>query len=167
MILTAQEEYGLRCALCLARAQRRGEGGDGSLTLGEVAEREGMTTAYAGKLLRVLVQGGLVDSTRGRGGGYSLARVASEVPVSEVLQVLGSKFYDGEICTKAPGVVDDKPAFCVHNSNCSIRSLWTGLQSLIDGFLAGLSLADLVGDEDRAGRRIEANAQAALGRQEE
>lgn len=167
MILTAQEEYGLRCALCLARAQRRGESGDGSLTLGDVAEREGMTTAYAGKMLRVLVQGGLVESTRGRGGGYTLARAADQVPVSEVLQVLGSKFYDGEICSKVPGQVDDKPALCVHNSNCSIRSLWTGLQALIDGFLAGLSLADLVGDEDGAGRRIEANAYAALGRQEE
>ncbi len=69
MILTAQEEFGLRCVLTLTRAGR-----GGSLTLGQVAEAEGLTTAYAGKLMRLLVLGNFVESTRGRSGGYRLTR---------------------------------------------------------------------------------------------
>ena len=100
MILTAQEEYGLRCALSLARVAP-GE----SLTLSQVAEAEGLTTAYAGKLMRLLVQAGLVESTRGRTGGYSLTRDPGEITVTEVVGPLGGPFYDGEICTKTASAV--------------------------------------------------------------
>ncbi len=139
MILTAQEEYGLRCALHLARAQSRP---DSACNLAAVAAGEGLTQPYAGKLLRVLVSAGLVESTRGRAGGYTLTRAAAEIPVSELLHALGSKFYDGDICADAP-----TERLCVHNSDCAVRSLWGGLQSAIDQYLSRISLADLIGDE--------------------
>jgi len=140
LILTAQEEYGIRCALTLARAQARGED---ALTLTQVAEAEGLTPPYAGKLLRILVQSGLVESTRGRAGGYRLLRPIREISVAEVLSGLGSKIYDGEICKRPPG----EPGLCVHNSDCSVRSLWTGLQTMIDRYLSDTSLYDLITDE--------------------
>jgi len=143
MILTSQEEYGLRCALTLARAQRAARSGDAdeSLTLAQIAEAEGLTGPYAGKILRVLVQSGLVESTRGRSGGYRLVRPAGEIPVSALLHGLGGKFYDGDICSTAP------TGLCVHNNDCAIRSLWVGLQQLVDGYLGRTSLAELIGDE--------------------
>ena len=151
MILTSQEEYGLRCALTLARAQQAGHPGspgDGALTLGQIASAEGMTSPYAGKLLRVLVQSGLIESTRGRSGGYSLTRPAAEIPVSAVLHGLGGKIYDGEICSTAPG------GLCVHNNDCAIRSLWMGLQQLVDGYLSRTTLADLIGDESSVSKSM-------------
>lgn len=140
MILTAQEEYGIRCALSLARAQARGEE---ALTLTQVAEAEGLTPPYAGKLLRILVQADLVESTRGRSGGYRLQRPAREISVAQTLEALGSKIYDGEICKRPPGEV----GLCVHNNDCSVRSLWTGLQTMIDRYLGETSLHDLITDE--------------------
>lgn len=138
MILTAQEEYGLRCALSLARVAP-----EASLTLSQIAEAEGLTTAYAGKLMRLLVQAGLVESTRGRSGGYRLTRRAAQISVGEVVGPLGGPFYDGEICTR-PATASE---LCVHNNDCAVRSVWSGLQGMIDQYLAEVSLSDLVSDE--------------------
>src|SRR2546430_15546874 len=70
MRLSAQEEYGLRCLLQVAR------GHEGSTTTPEIAEREGLSQAHVHKLMRFLRRGGLVKSVRGRKGGYQLARPA-------------------------------------------------------------------------------------------
>ncbi|HEX6184752.1 MAG TPA: Rrf2 family transcriptional regulator, partial [Pyrinomonadaceae bacterium] len=69
MKVSAQEEYGLRCLLQLA------QWGEGEyLTLGQIAEREGISSANAGKLLWILSKANLVSSIRGTKGGYRLAR---------------------------------------------------------------------------------------------
>jgi len=65
MKISAQEEYGLRCLLQLARAEVMGE----SLTLGQLAQLEGISTANAGKLMWILSKAALVQSTRGIKGG--------------------------------------------------------------------------------------------------
>ena len=140
MILTAQEEYGIRCAVTLARAQREGHD---YLTLNQIAEAEGLTNPYAGKVVRLLVQAGLVESTRGRLGGYSLARPAGEVSVAETLHALGTKFYDGEICQRPSG----EHSLCIHNPECSLRAFWGGLQRLIDDYVDRTKLSDLLGGE--------------------
>ena len=145
MILTAQEEYGLRCALSLARVAP-----DEALTLSQIAEAEGLTTAYAGKLMRLLVQAGLVDSTRGRTGGYSLTRDPADITVNQIVGPLGGPFYDGEICNKTPSAL----SLCVHNNDCAVRSLWSGLQGMIDRYLGQVSLRDLVSDEATMNRTM-------------
>ena len=68
MKISAQEEYGLRCLLQLAQS-----GDKGSATLPEIAAAEGLSVPYAAKLLSVLRQAGLIESVRGRSGGYRLA----------------------------------------------------------------------------------------------
>ena len=124
MILTAQEEYGLRCALSLARAGR-----EESLTLSRIAVAEGLTTAYAGKLMRL----------------------PASIKVSEVVGPLGGPFYDGEICTRPASA----SALCVHNNDCAVRSLWSGMQGMIDSYLAQVSLSDLVRAEATMERTME------------
>jgi len=84
MKISAQEEYGLRCLLQLAYLNA-GE----SLTLSQIAEREGISVAHAGKLLWILNKARLVHSTRGTKGGYQLARPAADIHLSEVIKVLG------------------------------------------------------------------------------
>ena len=84
MKISAQEEYGLRCLLQLARAETIGA----SLTLSQLAQLEGISTANAGKLLWILSKAGLVQSTRGIKGGYSLARPASQIRLNQVIRVL-------------------------------------------------------------------------------
>ena len=152
MILTAQEEFGLRCALTMARAGLDETGEPASVTLGQVAEAEGLTVAYAGKIMRLLVQASLIESTRGRSGGYRLVRPAEEIVVADVVHALGGKIYNGEICSRSAS----GDGLCVHNSDCAVRSLWSGLQTMIDVFMARITLRDLVVDEATMERTVAA-----------
>ena len=69
MRLSAQEEYGLRCLLQVAKSATAGP-----IAINEIATREGISPEYAAKLMRALRRAGLVISTRGAAGGYHLAR---------------------------------------------------------------------------------------------
>ena len=138
MKISAQEEYGLRCLVQLARAETQGE----SLTLGQIAEREGLSVANAGKLLWILGKAGIVQSTRGTKGGYSLARPASEIRLNEVIRVLDTDTVDA-FCKTHAGVMD----VCVHTSDCGIRPVIVGLHEAVQNALAEITLAQLVGTE--------------------
>ncbi len=151
MKFTAQEEYGLRCALNLARAFGD-EGRDSAfMTVGAIARAEGLSVQYVGKLFRILAKAGLVESVRGCKGGYRLARAPTVVKVAEVLSALGGKFYEPKICERYVG---DR-SFCVHTNDCSIRSLWSGLQVIIDAVLSNTTLADLTASERPMAQWIE------------
>jgi Rrf2 family protein len=69
MKLSANEEYVLRCLVRIGYA-----GKAGSLTIPEMSRAEGVSPAYAAKILRVLRKGGFVKAERGEEGGYTLAR---------------------------------------------------------------------------------------------
>ncbi|MGH7739374.1 MAG: RrF2 family transcriptional regulator [bacterium] len=139
MKFSALDEYGLRCMLQMAR-----KGPGGTLTIVELAQSEALTVAHVGKLMTLLRKGGLVQSIRGQSGGYQLARPAEAISVNEVLEALGGKFYSREeYCSKFPG----QQEACVHSVDCSIRSLWTGLERVITGYLSKSKLSDLVMSE--------------------
>jgi Rrf2 family protein len=141
MKITAQEEYGLRCLLRLARAL-----GGQPLTIPEIATAENLSQPYVGKLLAVLRQAGLVESTRGRTGGYHLARPAAEIRLGEVMLVLGEPlFEDPGYCDKHAGPETSGP--CVHMDSCSIKGLWQTLEQWLRHILDQVSLDDLLHNE--------------------
>jgi Rrf2 family protein len=135
--LLAQEEYGLRCLVQVARHR-----GAEPLTIPEIAGREGLSPEYTAKLMRALRTGGLVASTRGASGGYRLARPASEITAWEVLEVLGGSFFPESFCDSHPGQKRD----CVHTVDCSIRSLWQRVEGVVRKMLEAVSIADLAGE---------------------
>jgi Rrf2 family protein len=138
MHITAQEEYGLRCLLRVARHQS----GDPMRTQ-EVAVAEGLSLEYAAKLMRILKNGGFVGSTRGSAGGYLLARPASEISVWEVLEVLDGPLYEEKFCNTHTGSQRD----CTRSTDCSIRALWRNMNGILKGALSAITLADLTRDE--------------------
>lgn len=140
MKFSAQEEYGLRCLLQIARL-----GTEGSLTIPEISRHEGMTATHVAKLLMILRKEGFVTSTRGQSGGYTLARPANTITVSEVLEALGGKLYDAEFCGKHSGQL----SICTHAVDCSVRSLWQVIQQAVDGVVERLTLADLAQSGER------------------
>ena len=83
MKISAQEEYGLRRLVQLATLSR-----EESLTLNQIAEREGISVANAGKLMWLLNKAGFVSATRGTKGGYTLARPAGDIYLNEIIRVL-------------------------------------------------------------------------------
>jgi len=137
MRLTAQEEYGLRCLLQVAR------GHEAATTTPEIAEREGLSDAHVHKLMRLLRRGGLVKSVRGRKGGYQLARPADQVNIGAVLAVLGDSFYSTEFCGEHAG----NERTCVRNSDCSIRALWMAVERAMQRALQSTKLSDLLRSE--------------------
>ena len=137
MKISAQEEYGLRCLVQLANLQ----GGE-SLTLPQIAEREGISTANAGKLMWLLNKAGFVQSTRGTKGGYFLSRPAADIRLSEIIKVLDEDVLDKH-CGSYTGVMDE----CVHNVDCGIRPVIVGLHEIVENALSQITLAQLVGNE--------------------
>ena len=138
MKISAQEEYGLRCLLQLARADVRGE----SLTLAQIARLEGISVANAGKLMWILSKAGLVQSQRGTRGGYHLARPANEIRLNQVISILDGKASDSH-CKSYAGVLDS----CVHTGDCGIRPVIVELHQIVDNALAEITLSQLLGPE--------------------
>ena len=124
--------------LQLARA-----GQDGSLTIPEIAEREGLSVPYVGKLMGLLRQAGLAVSVRGRTGGYRLSQTPTEISVARVIHSLGGPTWETGACDRFNGLHQ----VCVHNAGCSVRSLWGALDSVVEQLLGSVTLADLLTGE--------------------
>lgn len=143
MKITSQEEYGLRCLLRLARAE------DGqSLTIPEIAMAEGLSAPYVAKLLSVLRQGGVIESVRGRSGGYRLAGTPADVSLGKILMVLGEPLFDDPgYCQRHAGTETD--GSCVHHSGCTLRALWQTLEQWMRHTFDQITLADLLQTDHR------------------
>ena len=137
MKISAQEEYGLRCLVQLAN-MRDGE----SLTLNQIAEREGISQANAGKLMWLLNKAGFVQAMRGTKGGYTLARPADEIYLNEVIKVLDADAIANH-CQSYTGILET----CIHTGDCGIRPVIVGLHEIVHEALAHITLAQLVGEE--------------------
>jgi Rrf2 family protein len=150
MKITAQEEYGLRCLLRLARA---GE----ALTIPDIAESERLSPPYVAKLLAVLRQAGFIASVRGRTGGYHLARPAAEVKLGEVMRALGEPlFEDPTYCERHAS--PDAGGTCVHNDGCTLRVIWQTLEQWMRHFLDQVTLADLMQSQRQIAERLHAES---------
>ncbi len=134
MHLLAQEEYGLRCLLQVAKHQ-----GSRPITIPDIALAEGLSPEYTAKLMRTLRRGELVSSTRGAGGGYRLARPSGEITAWQVIQVLGNSFFPEGFCESHPG----QQRSCVHTADCSVRALWSKLETTVRTLLESITVESL------------------------
>jgi Rrf2 family protein len=136
--LTTQEEYGLRCLLRLGR-----EGPGQSLTIAELSRQEGISAPNVAKMMRILRRAGLARSTRGKEGGYTVARPPEEINVGQALATLGGRLFDSRFCERHSG----SARLCTHTPDCSIRSVWRVLQDVVDDVLSRMTLKDLLRTE--------------------
>ena len=128
-------------------------GSDRAVPLSEIAERQHLSVAYLEQLFGKLREAGLVASVRGRSGGYRLARAAHEIVVVEVLEAVE----EPTRMTRCMGA--DTPG-CVGDARCLTHGLWSALGRHIHGFLAGVTLADVVADNASASTAAERLAKA-------
>ena len=141
MKITAQEEYGLRCLLQVAKLTAKDE----LASLTDIAKAEKITTDYAAKLLMILRQKNFIESVRAKSGGYRLARPAESIHLDEVVRSLSGEIFETNSCEQFPGN-DNK---CVHISCCSIRSVWISVSQILFNLLKQVTLKDLLdGKED-------------------
>ena len=131
MLISSKGRYALRLMIYIAAFGDE----DGKIALREVAERESISLRYLEQLVRPLMHAGLLRSVRGKGGGYVLAKPASEVTAGDILRVA-----EGASSTVA---CDGLEGTCMRADLCSTVKFWTGLERAIDDYVDGVTLADL------------------------
>lgn len=137
MRITTWAEYGLICAVHLAR---RAE--EGPITGRDLATRERLPADYVEQILLRLRRAGIVKSTRGAHGGYRLSRDAADISVRDVIKASELTTFDLH-CVTNP--IDAER--CADAELCSIRPVWVLLQKRIDEVLEGVKLSDLLVEE--------------------
>jgi Rrf2 family protein len=112
-------------------------GGAEAVPLSAVAERQQISLAYLEQLFVRLRRAGLVESARGRAGGYRLARPAGRIMVAEVMRAVD----EGMRMTRCGG---EESAPCIAGKRCLTHGLWDALSDRIGSFLESVSLQEVV-----------------------
>jgi Rrf2 family protein len=144
MRITTWAEYGVICALHLARRKEKGP-----VTGREIAAQERLPADYVEQILLRLRRAGVITSTRGSRGGYMLSRSPKEISIRAVIHASELETFDLH-CLSHP-VQEDR---CAASHSCSIRPVWVLLQTKIDDVLESVCLADLLHDEPAVRERV-------------
>jgi Rrf2 family protein len=128
--LSTKTRYGLRACFLLALKEP-----DKTSSVSELAARSGLTQKYLEKILSLLAAAGIVDSFRGRDGGYALAREPSVISIGEIFRALEDNL---EISDCVGGNCTDK--YCPNRN--ILRSLYDGINDLLNKF----TLRDMLND---------------------
>ena len=135
MRLTTKGRFAVTAMLDLAL-----HGTKGPVTLAGIAERQKISLSYLEQLFGKLRRRSLVESVRGPGGGYRLARDASEVSVADIICAV-EETLDSTQCGGREN--------CHDNQRCMTHELWEQLNSTVYGFLSGVKLSQLVENQGR------------------
>jgi Rrf2 family iron-sulfur cluster assembly transcriptional regulator len=129
MRLTTKGRYAVTAMVELALNQDKGR-----ISLAEIAERHGISQSYLEQLFASLRRRGLVDGTRGPGGGYRLARRRTDISVADVIDAVD----ESVDATRCGGKRN-----CKGEKGCITHDLWAGLSEQIRQHLANVSLENV------------------------
>jgi Rrf2 family protein len=134
VIFSTKAEYGVRVMAHLA-----GTDVARPVSLGSIAEAEGLPLAYLEHLVQRLRRQGLVESRRGAHGGYTLSRPADEITMAEIVEALEGNLAPIE-CITPEGMCTREVA---GQAPCPTKLLWTRVQGSIVRTLNDMTLSDL------------------------
>ncbi len=132
MNVTSKGRYALRVMLDLAQHPD-----NGYISLKTVADRQGFSMKYLEMIVGNLKKAGLVESSRGKDGGYRLCRAPEEYTVGEILRCIEDSLAP-VACIKA-GTVD-----CERAGECMTVGMWKELDDITNSYLDTVSLTDLL-----------------------
>ncbi|HWA36445.1 MAG TPA: Fe-S cluster assembly transcriptional regulator IscR [Burkholderiales bacterium] len=130
MRLTTKGRFAVTAMVDLAMRYNRGP-----VTLAAISERQHISLSYLEQLFGKLRRHRLVTSVRGPGGGYNLARAASEVTVAEIVSAVDEPL-DATQCGGKENCLDDR--------RCMTHDLWATLNEKMHEYLSSVTLGDLV-----------------------
>lgn len=147
MHISTLEEYGVRCALQLAKSYSQGP-----VAASCMAASEGLSVEYTSKIMHLFRKGGLVQSERGNQGGFFLAKNPAEVSLWAIFESLRSDKHGErhEFCQTFRGLETE----CVHYADCSLRPVWEMIEFYFQEVLRSLSLEDLLVKEKQSRQRV-------------
>lgn len=110
--------------------------GTDALALSTISERQLISLAYLEQIFLKLRRAGLVESARGRGGGYRLARPAREITVAEIMTAVEEDMRMTRCGADA--------ATCLPGRRCITHGLWNALSDQIEAFLGSITLQQVI-----------------------
>ena len=135
MIVSTKGRYALRVMVHFALQNT-----DRYIPLKEIAEAEGISQKYLESIMTTLSKAGFVDAVHGKGGGYRLNRAPSEYTVGSIL-----KLTEGSLA--AVSCTAQGPSACGRSTCCQTKPMWEKLDTMIDDFFEGITLARLLETE--------------------
>ena len=109
----------------------------GTVTLKEIAGRQGISKKYLEQIALVLSQAGILRGARGHQGGYRLAIAPEKLSVAEIIRVM-----EGSLAPVA--CLDRHPNECERCNECQTLFVWEGLDRVIQSYLDGITLQDVL-----------------------
>ena len=134
MILSNSARYALRAALCLSEAER-----GAPVPVDDIAGRLGVPRNYLSKILHVLARSGLLESTRGPGGGFHLARPAGELSLADVVRHFDTIPSETSCLLEREECSDADP--------CPAHGHWVDVRERLVDFLENTRLTDLAAED--------------------
>ena len=132
MMISTRGRYALRVMLDLAAHDA-----DGYIPLKEIAHRQDISEKYLEIVLKVLVRNNLLTGLRGKGGGYRLTRPPGDYTLGEILRLTEGSL--APVACAAEGNTE-----CPRRETCPSRPVWQKLDTLINDYLDGITLDDLL-----------------------
>ena len=132
MLVSTKGRYAIRVMLELARYDK-----NTYVPLPQIAEAQEISEKYLEGIISVLSKAGLVDSLRGKGGGYRLNRLPKDYSVNERLSLTW-----GSLAPVA--CLECKPNTCSRKSECLTLPMWEKLDSLITDYFSNITLESLL-----------------------
>ncbi|MEA3544139.1 MAG: Rrf2 family transcriptional regulator [Thermodesulfobacteriota bacterium] len=133
MRMSTKAQYSVRALVSLNLTS-----GGLPVSIKEISEREKISLNYLEQLFVKLRRGGIVNSVRGPGGGYLLARPAADIRIDQIVDTVEEALMPLS-CMNADGS-------CGCEMECTTQSVWQGLGNQIRNFLASVTLEDLTND---------------------
>ena len=132
MNITSRGRYAMRVMLDLAQHDR-----DGYVSLKTVADRQGISLKYLEASVGGLKRAALVESSRGKEGGYRLSRAPEDYTVGEILRCMEDNL--------APvSCIRDGSVNCDRAGECLTLGMWMELDGLTNSYLDNVKLSDLL-----------------------
>jgi Rrf2 family protein len=138
MRLSKRGEYGLRAMIALAEPAEKNDAPQ-MMQIKEIAAREQISPKFLEQILLALKNSGLLHSKMGVGGGYYLARSASEITLGQIFRIL-----DGPVAPiKCVSQMAYEPCGCPDEETCGLRLAMGDVRNAIADILDNTSLADV------------------------
>lgn len=131
-MISTRGRYALRMMVDLAEHQ-----GDGYVALKDIAKRQNISKKYLEQIIPVLNRAALLQTSRGFGGGYRLAKSPEDYTVKEILEAT-----EGSLAPVA--CLEGDVNTCPRRAECDTLFVWEGLKKTVDSYLNGISLQDIL-----------------------
>ena len=138
MLISTKGRYALRVMIDLAEHQS-----EEFISLKEIAQRQEISEKYLESIIRILVKAKVVESLRGKGGGYRLRKAPEQYTVDSILRLTEESL--------APVTcLESNAEACSRSGGCRTLALWQGLDKVIREYLESVTIGDLA-DQGAAG----------------